>query len=72
MKRTIMPPKFQAISVPMLCIGEKSLALFRLWLAVFSTADLPTTLGVVHRVVDSSWNAVLGRKGVVIQRTRMS
>lgn len=61
--------KFSGWNFPKLCLGEKSIPLFRLflaaffrqWLAVFSTGLLPTTLGFAHRVVDSHWVVLLGK-----------
>jgi hypothetical protein len=63
---------FSAISVPMLCIGGKSLAPIVFLAAVFSTGGLATTFELVHKVVARHLDFVLGDNRLGIQRTRMS
>jgi hypothetical protein len=71
MKPTMTPQKIAAVSVPMLGIGVKSLAFFRLWIAFFPTVGLRLAFGLAQRMIDSPLNTALGGKGLEIQRRQL-
>jgi hypothetical protein len=68
MKPMMTPQKIAAVSVPMLGIGVKSLAFFRVWIAFFSTAGLPLPFELAQRIIDSPLDTALGGRGLEIQR----